>query len=146
MITSRQQLVVLLGICAAQILLGCADSSEVIPEEPALVTVPVGATQPKELVGTWKSDSSGQELKLESSGTAEFINHVSINAANTGGQKMDATVAAKWAAKDGVLYVYDFKSTPSVSYKWSLKAQKLVLDSGGRVKLTYSRTTDNKKK
>jgi hypothetical protein len=145
-IKSRQQLVVLLGLCAAQVLLGCADSSEVIPEEPAQITVPSGATQPPELVGDWKSDASGQELHLDEKGAAEFINHVSISAANTGGQKMETKVPAKWAAKDGTLYLYDFKSTPPVSYKWSMKSGKLVLDSGGRIKLIYSQVESKPKK
>jgi len=145
-ITPRQQLVVLLGICVAQVVLGCADSSEVIPEEPATVKVPEGATRPAELVGDWKSDSSGQELMLDDTGSAEFINHVSISAANTGGKNMETRVPAKWATKDGTLYIYDFKSTPPVSYKWSLKSEKLVLDSGGRVKLIYSRVSAKPKK
>lgn len=138
MIKPRQQLVVLLGLCTAQGLLGCTDSSEVIPEEPAQISVPSGASQSPELVGNWKSDASGQELRLDGKGTAEFINHVNISAANTGGKKMEAKVPAKWAAKDGTLYIYDFKSTPPVSYKWSMKSGKLVLDSGGRIKLIYS--------
>lgn len=146
MIKPRQQLVVLLGLCTAQVILGCADSSEVIPEEPAQITVPSGATQSSELVGNWKSDASGQELRLDEKGAAEFVNHVSISAANTGGQKMEAKVPAKWAAKDGTLYIYDFKSTPPVSYKWSLQSGKLVLDSGGRIKLIYSPVQSKSKK
>jgi hypothetical protein len=137
--SSRQHIYLLLGICATQVILGCADSSEVVPEEPTTTVVPEGATKPAELVGHWKSDSSGQELNLSEDGSAEFVNHVSINAANTGGQKMETKVPAKWATKDGTLYMYDFKATPAVSYKWSMKGGKLELDPGGRIKLVYSK-------
>jgi hypothetical protein len=59
---------------------------------------------------------------------------------------MEARVPAKWASKDGTLYIYGFKSTPPTSYKWSMKSGKLVLDSGGRIKLIYSRESTEAKK
>ena len=141
---SRQHAYLLLGFSATQILLGCADDSEVIPAPPATVVVPSDITRPKELVGSWKSEGSGQDLALHDDGAAEFVNHISINASNTGGQKMEAKVPAKWGIKDNSLYFFDFKNSPAITYKWAMKGGKLELDSGGRVKLLYARSTEAK--
>ncbi len=78
-------------------------------------------------------------MKLDKDGALTLKTKVTIGAANTQGRTMDTEMAGKWGVSGEDLYYYGLKNSDPIRYKWKLEGGKLILDSGGRVKLAYSR-------
>ena len=133
----RTTCIVAIG-CA--VLFGCASNAdEEAGAAPATIQVPGNLTNAKELVGSWRADVSKQQMKLDKDGVLTLKTKVTIGAANTQGRTMDTEMVGKWGVSGEDLYYYGLKNSDPIRYKWKLEGGKLILDSGGRVKLAYSR-------